>query len=735
MRSRPLLPIAVAFVLGACVDSLVTVPLWGPLAAGALLLALPTRRERVTILVLFGILGFARHQVARPRDLPGGDRSFVRATGVIGGPVHLGDRKIPLGPTERRTRFDLDTFILEGMGARFPCRRRLRVTVPEDVEGIRYGDRVEVRGWMRGDPPALWARDRDAVLLLARGEGSLPGMCLHPIRERVLHRIGERLSPPAASLLGCMLLGERGAVPPEMRDLFRESGTVHFLAISGLHVALICSFLWIPARLLRVPPSLATAGIILFLVGYAYLVGLRPSVIRASLMIGIYLLGEALGRPRDPLHSLAVSALVLLAWRPLEIHSTGFHLSYLSVLSILTFRETFLLRAGGRIRRGCQEMVAVTASAWIGTAPLVLYRFHLVTPGVIVSNLLVFPLIWITLAAGSLLALGLPTEGIVEGSTWLLLGLLRILSALPGSHLYLPFTAGMMGTAYGIVLAGALRRWLPHPLTFSRLAMAGALLLIIQGILLVYPRGESMRITFLDVGAGGACILELPHGNTMLFDCGSEGGIDPGAFIVAPTLWDAGITRIDALVLSHSHRDHLSGLPSILRRFRVGRIIVPEGMDLEETGGVPVRRARRGDAIEGLGGVEVEVLGPPVDPPSPSGANDHSLVIRIRWMGRSILLTGDIEERGSRWLLAGHPDLEAEILTVPHHGASNPMSEALARAVRPVIAVISAEEGMPDPGTVAAYAAAGARVVSTGDHGTIRILATPQGFTTVLIGT
>jgi competence protein ComEC len=220
----------------------------------------------------------------------------------------------------------------------------------------------------------------------------------------------------------------------------------------------------------------------------------------------------------------------------------------------------------------------------------------------------------------------------------------------------------------------------------------------------------------------------------MLFDCGSERGIDPGASIVAPALWQAGVTRIDAVVLSHRHRDHVSGLPSILRRFRVGKIIVPEGMRLRETGGVPVHGARRGDGIEGLG-AEVDVLGPPVDPPAPSGANDHSLVIRIRWMGRSVLLTGDIEERGARWLLAGEPDLEAEILAVPHHGGPNPLSGALARSVRPAIAVISAERGRPDPETVRSYERAGARVMSTGDGGTIRIVGTPEGFTTVLIGT
>ena len=239
-------------------------------------------------------------------------------------------------------------------------------------------------------------------------------------------------------------------------------------------------------------------------------------------------------------------------------------------------------------------------------------------------------------------------------------------------------------------------------------------------------------MTVLDVGLGGACVVELPGGGTILYDGGSNHGGDPGRYLIAPALWAAGRSRIDVVVLSHPHRDHVNGLPELLERFPVGLLIVPPGFEQARLGRtvlrlaaarhVPVQIVAAGDRVAGLGeGVEVRVLGPPGRGAGGFSRNDASVVLMVEAPGGRLLLTGDIEAAGTAAMLESGADLRCDVVLVPHHGSENALSPELAGATGAGLAVVSTPEGFPAPGTLAAYEEGGCEVLRTSEMGAVRV--------------
>ena len=286
------MPVALALIAGGYLDGLVALPSWAPPALGLVLISAclaarrrSTRIRTALLLLLVGVVGLGRHHLpyrldppATPFGLAPGERVHVVATGVVDGPVQRGRRRAPFARATERTRFRLAVSSLEGLGVRAPCDVDLSVTVYEMVPGLRSGDRLQVRGWLRRPGPprnpgqrdlAEWmlceglagtlsaSGERD-VRVLVRGDAHPLSLALHLLRARMLGSIATRLRPREAALLSAMLLGERQDISPEVSEAFERSGAVHFLAISGLHMALIAgSAFWIIRALLALSPILA----------------------------------------------------------------------------------------------------------------------------------------------------------------------------------------------------------------------------------------------------------------------------------------------------------------------------------------------------------------------------------------------------------------------------------------------------------------------------------------------
>ncbi len=644
-----------------------------------------------------------------------------------------------------------------------------------------YGSRIRLRGFISAPPPpanpgmldtrALLAAERihatftakrpEDLEVLAHGGGSATFRSILEVKARLSAAIRAAVPGDRGALLDSMLLGGRDELDEPVLEAFQRTGTLHLLAISGQHLAIICGLFWfLLARLARLPRRVAIAAVLAIAVGYCLLAGATPSVVRATIMIGVFLLGKLVRREPDTLNSLALAAVVILVLNPGDLANVGFQLSFAAVLGLcLVFpplREMTLRAAPGlrvrfdsgwlaRARLVVVEALLLSVAAWVATAPLILYHFNLVTPGLVLANLVAVPLVWLLLTGGVLLAIVAPLSAAAAAplgigcdvAARVLLAVVTVGEKLPGMYFYWPSISVLQVllayAAAGAVLVavrfGARRAALPAGAVLAALAIA------LPAVVGRGPAAPELRATFLDVGAGSATVLAFGDGRVYLYDCGSSRYLDVGERVVAPILWSRGIRRVDGIFISHAHADHTSGIEAILERFDVAGVYVSTQAGHTRPGrelladlsarGVPVRALAPDERVVVGEGTYFETLAP-----APWAAhkeeNDRSLVVRLRVGERSLLLPGDVEEAGTRALLAASAEvgdgLRSDVLLVPHHGGRNDLSEGLARAVAPEVAVVSASADFPVRKTLEAYWGAGAQVLLTASGGAVEVV-------------
>lgn len=281
-------------------------------------------------------------------------------------------------------------------------------------------------------------------------------------------------------------------------------------------------------------------------------------------------------------------------------------------------------------------------------------------------------------------------------------------------------------------------------------------LLVLAGVLIWHPhqhefaRGR-LSLTFLDVGQGDGLVISFPNGKLMLLDSGGrvptdlaltegeevfvEDRISIAEAAVMPYLWRRGIKRLDYIVASHGHSDHVQGFADIGKSFAIGQAltgVIPtddkqfaDFQSAAQTADAPLRSIARGNQLN-IAGVAVEVLAPFRDSlEAAQAANNQSLVLRLRFGQRVFLLTGDIEKELEARLVAEPENLKTDVLKVAHHGSrSSSTAEFLARA-QPSLAVISVADPSPfdhpHVETLAGLQTIGARVLRTSQCGAITI--------------
>ena len=259
--------------------------------------------------------------------------------------------------------------------------------------------------------------------------------------------------------------------------------------------------------------------------------------------------------------------------------------------------------------------------------------------------------------------------------------------------------------------------------------------------------GDTLSITFFDIGQGDAALVVTPAGKRILID----GGPPEGASALLAALSERQIDRLDLVLLSHPHLDHLAGLRRVAEQLPISTYMdsgyestSPPYQALLKTlaeRSVPVKQAKRGRTIDAGGGAELLLLAPP-EPfldRSRSEVNANSVVVRLTWRGRSVLFTGDAEPETERWLLsqygpaasppppngAGGALLSADVLKVAHHGGKYSSTATFLAAVRPQLAVISCaavnDYGHPTAEALARLEKVGARILRTDQLGHITL--------------
>jgi competence protein ComEC len=677
---------------------------------------------------------------------------------------------------------------------------------------------VEVVGQERVFAPLAWVYDQ---------------------RQDLIFAFRQNFSSSTAGVLIASLLGDRHFLDKRTADTFREGGTFHVLVISGLHITfiggLVLLFLWSFTRKRWWPFLIAST----FLWAYTFAVGAEVPVVRATVMFTVLAFSQVINRKGTLLNALGFCALFILVWRPDDLFTASFQLTFVSVAAIVVMAFPLIekLRAIGQwtpsrskpfppntalnLKRFCEALywreevwsiesnrniwsvrlfkskrpewilrdnvrkivaytfeaavVSLTVQIWL--LPFLVIYFHRLSIVSVLLNLWVglfiamesFAAIIGVLFGHLSSFLALPFLRLTEVSNWFLLSVPCLFVDGGWASFRLPAYAGSARLVYFLyaipvaAFAYVIFNWQPFEIKKLNdrpryLLPAFVTSFFILWTIIVFhpfsaPRADGrLHIDFLDVGQGDSALITFPDGETMLVDGGGRGSFrtendndgepqfEPdtqriGEAVVSASLWEKGYSKIDYILATHADADHIQGLTDVAKNFGIKHALFgrtpaddpdfAELADVLSKRKIPFSRVAEGDEME-IGGVRIGVLYPePDDSPNAPSDNNHSVVLRLVFGERKILLTGDIERKAENDLLMNSELLSADIIKVPHHGSRTSSTQGFVDAVKPPLAVISVGRhsifGHPNPEVVERWKAVGAETMTTGERGMISV--------------
>ena len=734
-------------LLYAVVAGLLAAPLdagWPPLAAAGAAAAvagrLPLAPLAAAAVLAGAALADARVEALGPGALP-------RMAGAS-----LEARAIVLEPARRR----VDGSLVARVRLRSPPALAGEVAAarlsPASGRAPAVGAEVALRGTVEHLPPFEAHQRRRgahaAVVATAwrptgARRGGLAG-ALDRARERASAGLGEGLPPPAAALLRGMVLGQDEAIAGDVRDDFERSGLAHLLAVSGQNVLLLCTLVLALAAATGVPLRARLAVAVALVALYVPLAGAGPSIQRAGVM-GIAGLAAALaGRPASRWYALGLAAAATLGLNPHAAGEPGWQLSFAAVAGLMALVPRMREPLARRMPQPVADAAAMTIAATVATAPLLALHFESVSLVSLPANLaaapVVAPVMWLGMLAIAAAQVSPPVALPLTVACAPLLGYLEwVADAAAGAPLAaVPVRVGgpvgLVGAYAALGGAGwaamrATRRLRRRRPPWRLLALAGVLAAV---AVVLWPRagppalapGE-LAVTFLDVGQGDATLLQR-DGVAVLVDTGPPGGP------ILRRLDEAGVDRLDVLVITHAQADHEGMALAVIAEHRP-RLVLDggEGWQTAVQRAVPAALARAGGrrvaARAGqslrLGGLRLDVLWPPAPPPGwrPEGdPNRRAVVAHVRAGRFDLLLPADAESD----VTAALPLPRVEALKVAHHGSDDPGLPAMLARIEPRVAAVEVGEGNtyghPTPATMRALGVV-PDVVRTDRDGSVRL--------------
>lgn len=569
---------------------------------------------------------------------------------------------------------------------------------------------------------AEYYRTRKTALVMNEGEllqsrKGRPNLraALARLRDRLTDSMAAVFGEEEATLISAITLGDRSGLNGEIRRLYQEGGIAHILAVSSLHLTIVCMGVY---RVLRKTGSLWFSGLLsgLFALLFCQMTGGSVSAVRATVMFLLWLGSQAAGRTCDAATSIAIAALLILPENPLYLRDSGFLLSFGCVGTL-----NFVLPAAKRllpVKSRAADALLASCVLSIGTLPVVMRSFYQVTPYAPLLNLAVVPcmsLVMVSGLAGGVAGLLYPPVGALLGAPChYLLKLFELLCRLerklPGAVLITGCPALWKAAVYVCVLAGiCVWAWRKKP-EKRRYKTAWMIPLLAATLLLGERRTPELRITVLDVGQGDGILVESGK-FACLIDGGSSSEGKVWQYRIGSALKYYGIRKLDAVFLSHGDWDHISGIQEFLEGYEenflgsnVGdvtacRLIFPdtgyadEKLDALRAAAsgyaIPTGRLKAGGEVR-AGDLKLRCLSPSPEW-SVGDGNADSMVLLLEFGEFSALFTGDLEKDGEADFLRRYADRLGQItlLKVGHHGSKNGTSEALLNAFSPRICVIS----------------------------------------------
>jgi competence protein ComEC len=673
-------------------------------------------------------------------------------------------------PATGYARVDVDGHLL---GVRAGDRIRLLVLASQPMKPLNPGD-FDYAAYERSR--RVFCRLRglfpESISVLERGSVWSWRLWLARVREAGNEHLRRYIPPRRATLAAAILLGAREQLDPERNEGFLVTGTIHVLSISGLHVGILAYGFWLLFRTGLFPRRPMLWSAIVLTTAYCLLTDWQPPIVRATILVIVVCLGLLRGQAAIGFHTLAFAGLIVLALQPAALFQAGPQLSFLSVAAMIYFApwltkrpivdpldrlihqsRSWPVRAFRSIGGEIYRVWLTGAVIWVVTLPIVWQQYNLISPIALVLNIVIWlPIIAALFSGFGVLVFGpiIPQLGAACGwmcdrSLWMIEVCIDQAQRPVGNHFYLPPPSWWwVAVFYAVLLA-----WMLTPRLRDKYLLAGALLVAWFGIAFAMPSiGQTiaarnpdrpLRCTFVAVGHGTCCLLEMPDGRNLMYDAGRLGSPVGAVRPISAVLWSRGITHLDALVISHADTDHFNALPELLQRIDIGVIYVspvmfdqldqPAVKELKvaiDASGVPVRTISASDKLP-IGdpltdkAVQIEVLHPTALGVIGSD-NANSIVLLVEHAGRKIMLPGDLESPGLEDLLAELP-IDCDVVMAPHHGSLRSDPKGFANWSRPEFVVLSGDRNLEDVPTINAvmnsYRQVGSDVFHTAQHGCV----------------
>ncbi len=566
-----------------------------------------------------------------------------------------------------------------------------------------------------------------------------PWWSVNHLREHIFKTIQKVVGGhSSAAVLSALSIADRSKLDRQQWQTLQQTGTSHLVAISGMHIAIVAGFAFLPVflfwrifpglnEIIPVPIAGGVLGII-FASMYAMLAGFSLPTQRALLMVVIALLALISRRNYPASSVLAMVLLAVLLLDPLAAMTVSFWLSFLAVGIIL-----IIVKRQMQIEKPRLHLIRLQILLSLGMFPLTLLFFGTASVSAPLANIVAIP--WVALIVVPLTLLGvlfMPFSEMFSGALlnmaavavdWLFKGLdllnsqtmLKLdLPEIPILYLILVFA----GFLYFLLPKGFPGRWLG---IFS----------LMPALLFTVPKPDTGCFSYalLDVGQGMASVLRTRN-HTLVYDVGKRlnDNFDVGHLVVVPYLKARGIHKVDVLMLSHEDNDHRGGAKAVLNALDVEKI---QSSDLTILPKYPLHSCQKGQKWQ-WDGVDFEVLSPPGDWLNKADAlnttisdNNRSCVLRISNKHHSLLLTGDIEKPVEQKLLANYPDMQNEVIIVPHHGSKTSSSEPFLAASHAKLALLPVgyrnRFGHPKAAVIKRYKARGIKVLNTVENGALEL--------------
>ncbi len=764
---------AVGFVLGAAwLQQQATLPAapwsWAlPMTIALGLWAGQRRRGLLPWLALpaafgAGFLWAALHAQLRlddrlPPALEGHD---LTVTGVVVGLPSVGERVV-------RFEFEPES---SADGARLPRRLRLAwyreapedgavvagAPVPQSAERWRLTLRLrrphglfnpgglDYEAWLfeRGIGATGYVRDGAGAAPRRRGVRERPLDRITRMRAAVRERFDRVLGTrPAAGILAALAVGDQRAIANEEWRLFQRTGVTHLMSISGLHVTLVSGLAaWLVAAgwrrmagaTLALPARKAAAlAAVAAALGYTLLAGFAIPAQRTFFMVSVVAAALWSGRSVAASRTLALALLAVVVADPWAPLAPGFWLSFGAVALI------FYVAAGWSVAEPrVVQWLRIQWAITLGLAPAALLLFGQVSLVGPLANAVAIPLVSAVITPLALAAAVLPVDWLLHACAWLVEQLLQFLEWCDAQ----PLAVWQQSTPplWAVLAALGGVAWLLAPRGVPWRVVGLALLAPAFAWRPPAPAPGEAWITTLDVGQGLAVLVRTAR-HALLYDAGPSYGAeaDSGGRVILPYLRAQGVTRLDAMMLTHADRDHVGGALSVLQATETDWIV----SSLEGAHPALLLAAARSPCRRGLrwswDGVAFRVLHPGEAPPSRGGrgrrANERSCVLEIRAGPHAMLLTGDIERGAEAALVAAAAQgggLRADVLLVPHHGSRSSSGAAFLDAVAPRWGLVAAgyrnRFGHPHREVVRRYRARNTQLMRTDRDGAIEVQLAPR---------